>query len=516
MQALLTEVTEIGTLLGFPTDTMTVERAGEIGKLAEMCGTEYRPEASWLDPVQLQHVRQMLTKLRPEYEAHNHIKQDLLTRFDDSLFELDIDRLLEHFGSVLYRAPLRWFHPGYYKDKKIIRRTTRTNALHASFTDDLLQAREVLRMHKRLEPGRIEAKALLERYDREYATDFERASRAAEVAAEVLRLAGGSSIPAGLVNVIAFGTLSPPQIPAAGQRILDAVRQWEKCASRLASIIAVDDLKQATKVVALRRRLETGREQVKALLGKYDNGYETDFDAVERALTLAADVIRLSGQGPVPAGLVRLMTHPTPVASDLAAVGARILNTVHEWEAVACGVQRFMPAVLPGTSVPLVQSSLADVAQWTQSLLPPLTELCELIEVVLASHKHPGAADVGVLYDALQQHEALLALQSHMQSEAERLRSAFGERFCGMDTAWTDILAALTWTQSMREICGQRPMSERLVQWATRTGEHTPPVQELVAHHAHFEEQWSVLEAGFEAPEPTFRGTPLKALSLAA
>src|SRR5262249_26722271 len=139
MQDLLTEVTEIGTLLGFPTDTMTVERAGEIGKLAEMCGTEYRPEASWLDPVQLQHVRQMLTKLRPEYEAHNHIKQDLLTRFDDSLFELDIDRLLEHFGSVLYRAPLRWFHPGYYKDKKIIRRTTRTNALHASFTDNLLQ-----------------------------------------------------------------------------------------------------------------------------------------------------------------------------------------------------------------------------------------------------------------------------------------------------------------------------------------------------------------------------------------
>jgi very-short-patch-repair endonuclease len=136
--------------------------------------------------------------------------------------------------------------------------------------------------------------------------------------------------------------------------------------------------------------------------------------------------------------------------------------------------------------------------------------------VVLASHKHPGAADVEVLYDALQQHEALLAMQSHMQSEAERLRCAFGERFCGMDTAWTNILAALTWTQRMRELCGQRPMSERLVQWATRPGEHTPPVQALVAHHAHFEEQWSVVEAGFEAPEPTFRGTPLKALSLTA
>ena len=113
---------------------MTVERAWEIGKLAEMCGTEHRPEASWLNPVRLQHVQQLIKKLRPEYEAHNKIKQDLLTRFDESLFELDIDRLLERFGSFLYRTPLRWFHPGYYKDKKAVRRTTRANTLPVSLT----------------------------------------------------------------------------------------------------------------------------------------------------------------------------------------------------------------------------------------------------------------------------------------------------------------------------------------------------------------------------------------------
>jgi hypothetical protein len=297
---LSTDVVEIGKLLGFPTENITVEQAWEVGKLAEMCGTENRPETSWLDPVRLQHVQQLIKKLRPAYEAHNKVKQDLLTRFDDSLFELDIDQLIERFGSFLYRAPLRWFHPGYYKDRKAVLRTTRAHILSASLINDLIKAREVLRMHKRLEPGRAEAKALLERYDCEYETDFELAGRAAEVAAEVLRLSGASSVPAGLVNVISFGTVSPPQTPGTGKRILDAVSKWEQLAPELSNLIALDDLQKANAVVYRRRWLDAGRDQVKALLGKYDNSYETDFDAVERSLQVAADVIQLAGQLPVP------------------------------------------------------------------------------------------------------------------------------------------------------------------------------------------------------------------------
>src|SRR5712691_13159696 len=109
-----------------------------------------------------------------------------------------------------------------------------------------------------------------------------------------------------------------------------------------------------------------------------------------------------------------------------------------------------------------------------------------------------------------------MAIQSHINSEAECFRRAFGKRFCGIDTAWTDILAAIKWTQRMQEICGQRQVSERLVQWATLTGDQTPPVKGLVAHHANFEEKLSAMQSGFEDPEPTFHGVPLKGLPLAA
>ena len=330
----------------------------------------------------------------------------------------------------------------------------------------------MLRMRKRLEPGRTEASTLLERYDRDYETDFELASCAAEVATEVLRLSGGSSVPVGLVNVISFETVSPPQIPTMGKRILDAVSKWEELAPGLSSIIALDALQKANTVVYRRRWLDAGRDQAKALLGKYDNASETNFDAVEQALKVAADVIQLVGQLPVPASLVRLTTQPTTVTSDLAAVGSRILDTFHEWEASARGVNGLIPDALPGTTLSLAQSALANIEQWAQSLLFPLAGLCELVDVVLAPHRNPGSADLSVLYADL------------------------GKRFRGIDTVWTDILAAIEWTRRIREIFGQRQMSERLVQWATLAGDQTPPVKGLVAHHSNFEEKLSAAEWG--------------------
>ena len=237
---------------------------------------------------------------------------------------------------------------------------------------------------------------------------------------------------------------------------------------------------------------------------------------MERALKVAAEVVQLARQLPVPAGLVRLTTQPTTVTSDLASVGSRILDSLHKWEASAGGVNGLIPEVLPSTSLPLAQSSLADIEQWAQSLLSPLTMLCELVDVLLALHKRPSSADLSGLYEDLGKNEELLAMQAYINAEAERLRRVCGKRFCGIDTAWTDILAAIEWTQRMRELFGQHQMSERLVQWATLTGDQTPPVKNLVTHHANFEKQLSAMESEFEEPEPAFHGVPLKDLSLAA
>src|SRR5262249_39617068 len=74
----------------------------------------------------------------------------------------------------------------------------------------------------------------------------------------------------------------------------------------------------------------------------------------------------------------------------------------------------------------------------------------------------------------------------------------------------------IEWTRRLRESFGQGHMSERLMQWATLTGDRTPPVKNLVAYHSSFVDKWSAMEGAFEAPEPTFHGMLLRDLSLTA
>jgi hypothetical protein len=76
-------------------------------------------------------------------------------------------------------------------------------------------------------------------------------------------------------------------------------------------------------------------------------------------------------------------------------------------------VNSLIPEILPGTALPLGQSSLADIEQWAQSLLSPLAGLCELVDVVLAPRKSPGSADLLVLHEDLKKNEELLAIQAH-------------------------------------------------------------------------------------------------------
>ena len=507
-------VAEAGRLLGLPTDHVTIERAQEIGRLAELCGTNARPEVGWLDPARLQQVQHTIKKLRPEYEGYNNARAELLGRFDESLFELDIDRLIESFGSFLYRPPLSWVNPSYYRDKKAVLRTSRSGAPPTSIVENLLKAREVLRTRKRLEPEMAQARALLERYDQGFETDFGLAGRASDVAEEVLKLSGGASLPEALVKAITYGTVASPQIPAAGKRVLDVVRQWEDFASRFPDVIHLDDLVKAREAVYRRQWLDGSRDEVKLVLGKFDNAYDTDFEVVDRALRVAADAIQLARHQPLPGGLVRLITQPATIAPDLASSGSHIIETVHAWEESAVTVSGFLPEALTGTSLPLAQSPLSDIEGWAQSLGTHMTEVRDLTDLVLSHHKAAGTADLSTIHDDLRKNEELIAMRSHIDSEAERLRRVYGVRFSGINTEWKDVLSAIGWTRKMREIFGRHEMSETFVRWATMPGNQTPQVTDLNSVRAGFDEKISALESGFESPEPTYQGAPLRDHSL--
>src|SRR5262249_5818522 len=129
---------------------MTLKRTLELAQLAVLCNSHARLETEWLNPIRIQQVHDLILNIRPDYTEYNNKKRDLMSRYDKSFLDLDLDQLIENFSSIIYRSFAHWLHPGFYRDKKTILRTTRTHTLPASILEDLLKARELIRLHRRL------------------------------------------------------------------------------------------------------------------------------------------------------------------------------------------------------------------------------------------------------------------------------------------------------------------------------------------------------------------------------
>ena len=76
-------------------DQVSLDRAQSIASLGLLCAAETRPEEAWLEPQRLQETQDTVRRIRPEYEEYRAQRTDLLTRYDETLFELDLDHLIE-------------------------------------------------------------------------------------------------------------------------------------------------------------------------------------------------------------------------------------------------------------------------------------------------------------------------------------------------------------------------------------------------------------------------------------
>ena len=74
---------------------VSLDSAQNIASLGLLCATETRPEEAWLDPQRLQETHETIRRIRPAYEEYRAQRTDVLTRYDHTLFELDLDDLIE-------------------------------------------------------------------------------------------------------------------------------------------------------------------------------------------------------------------------------------------------------------------------------------------------------------------------------------------------------------------------------------------------------------------------------------
>ena len=180
-------------------------KAQEVFRLADIAGycfKEIKPEKSWLEIQRYKAVVAHVAEVKPLYEEYNERRNDLLYRYEESIFTVNALQLLEKFNHWSYKGVAKFLNPSYYKAKKEIIRCTRAFRMPDDVINDLLSVRAVQNLEEKLGKLREKSKELLGGYFREEATRFDEVEDALESVDKLLRLNEGQIFSAKMASYL--------------------------------------------------------------------------------------------------------------------------------------------------------------------------------------------------------------------------------------------------------------------------------------------------------------------------
>jgi len=223
----------------------SVQVLRRLHRLAHLCVAENAPERSWiLDPTILEQARKLVASNRPVFADFNKRRAALLERYTENLFELDLDGIAQRLAGP-YRGWLRTFNMQFRRDRRAVRRRTRTVTLPATWWQDVPAARDVLRQQASLDAEQPARQAVLGRYEKSFATDFDAAERATRIAAEAVELAHELDCPSlsgRLLDALSSTTAPAEKNKAALKRLHDSLGAWQHATDELKAHLPTDKL----------------------------------------------------------------------------------------------------------------------------------------------------------------------------------------------------------------------------------------------------------------------------------
>jgi hypothetical protein len=287
---------------------------------------------------------------------------------------------------------------------------------------------------------------------------------------------------------------------------------WRACsrlsrASRSGMLPAshADDVLAARDALAARRVLEAEFARLPDVLGRYDQGVDTDMDAADNAAKLAAEAVTLArsvGHETVPSKLGDALVSGSPPEKIRGAL-KRLHESFAGWWHMTEELQAVLPiGRLPQVGERLEACALSALAHYAKDLQAALNQLATLVDPVL---RQTTPADVPGLIADLKQAEEVRAFEAGQEAEARRWQERFGPAFQGVGTDWDEMRRTLTWTRRVRECL------------KTLTGNPgdalaaaPPSVRELRQALEQYEQALHNLEVRFEPPGPLLGGTALR------
>lgn len=271
----------------------------------------------------------------------------------------------------------------------------------------------------------------------------------------------------------------------------------------VAADVAVGGALQADKL-----RLDGERPRRQAVLGRYENGMDTDWESAERATKFAAEALQLAHQlgcSSLPARLVDSLCATTPPQEKIRAAFKRLNDSFSHWHHATQELHELLPTdAMPGFSEELDACSLSALTTYARDLQTALNTLGGICDSIVA-HAPDAPPDLAMLVADLHQAEDLLTWEASQETEAPRWAARFGPGFQGIGTNWDVLRKELAWARRLRDCFKAAPAGDRFIGLAVGSGSF-PGLQDLKHAQEHYEQALHGFEVRFDAPGPLLDG----------
>jgi superfamily I DNA and/or RNA helicase len=276
----------------------------------------------------------------------------------------------------------------------------------------------------------------------------------------------------------------------------------------------LNDLLDARRLKALSDEIEASTESVRSLLGHFYQGYDTDFQRIEKAIQNTIEFHRLMGAAAVPETLAKLVTNGSEPEIVINRIGSELQESLDRWDQLAKELNDLLPInSLPNSSLSVYETPLVLLQEWAKITEKQLNPLLEKTKETLETCKAEEPQNYKQLIEDLKDAENVRKKETEILEDSALLQKKFGFRFAELNTNWEEILSILHWTQELRALFGAVAIPETFAILVSRGPEHVLSNSELIRHCDAALKALAGLESRFETAL-TYRNQKLQEMSL--
>jgi hypothetical protein len=242
-----------------------------------------------------------------------------------------------------------------------------------------------------------------------------------------------------------------------------------------------EDLKAAKELVRLEKLINAGRDNAKSLLGSWYRGPQTNFMGMRVACEAAKRIIELTDRQPSEE-LKNSVSAGSAGRPEVKGAVDRLKASLQRYDQLLSSVETLLPIDrIPDSKLPLADSDFKDLVVWINRIEIHASEFAACCESVVGAQRIPVAMSLSQIEIDLRRLKNTRTMEKQVTSESERLQSSYGHRFAGIDTDWSGILQAITWTHKLREVTNGSILTDEIIEIAQRGGKAAPSESKVLA-----------------------------------